>query len=752
LVKDAFTHPSETGLKLEFALLSALLGLMVLKIFFGFYHFDLQDIQNKTIEYRAYLSAWVLFPFGGAALAFLTDLLYRSRFIAIPYRRILIFLNFVLVLAAYWDVQNPHPWPGIAWLALFAAAQTAAYGISLGLIRFGPQDPGNASVLIYLPMIVLLGLWLTLMIPDWRNLIRPWHSYNYFFAATVGFAFVFGLDFERPIRGLIPVTKVQNFIVYLIVGLMAAFLFIDPFCNYDSRNLTFYMGPVADFVNGKSLLVDINAQYGVFVFYFLKFVFSNLLPMGLTSFYFLDAILRLSQYLLFFYIARQLFRSASYAFMSMFVLILLNCILIPGPCPLFYPSQGALRFGFIYILVVLVILRNRFPQKKNMFFWAEALTAATAFFWSFEVCFYTVPAYGLLMAYESLFDGGPLHFNFPLFFKRLKMVAVGILLIGGYITLDILNRSGQFPHWDHYFNYIFMYRNGYGMIATPLFGTWWIIVGIIYFSFFLIFAARTSPDEKIRAHMNVLVLAAFYGIFQLFYYLGRSAPTNVIPLVMPATLLGLFWLYILRVAPAQGTVKVVKVSLLVSLVALLIFCVQPIVSVAQVHLDWECQQLSFPQMAWDFLMASRDEPRKDAFAKNAEQLMEKYSENHKYPVYLFGGKGVDVAMFNGRSKAYPYDDIDQAVFSTPVVYRTLATQPVLKPGDCVYTSPDMADGDPILGGGLHLEETLFNQLNARYFLRPVETSGTITVYKVMGEKNLPAANPKKIHLEKAFKF
>jgi hypothetical protein len=104
-------------------------------------------------------------------------------------------------------------------------------------------------------------------------------------------------------------------------------------------------------------------------------------------------------------------------------------------------------------------------------------------------------------------------------------------------------------------------------------------------------------------------------------------------------------------------------------------------------------------------------------------------------VYFFGEKGMQVAMYDGRSKIYPYDDVEQATLSAPTLNRMLSANPHLKPGDSIYTSPDMRDPKPILGTSLNLEETLFNQLNSRYVLRPVETSGTITVYKVMSEKN-----------------
>src|SRR6185295_139330 len=100
---------------------------------------------------------------------------------------------------------------------------------------------------------------------------------------------------------------------------------------------------------GKSLMVDINAQYGILVFYFLK-LFFNFLPVGFTSLSFVITFLIIAQYCLFYFILRQLFRSEIYSFFFLLVLILINHFASVGWATV-VPSVGPLRFGFIYTLM-----------------------------------------------------------------------------------------------------------------------------------------------------------------------------------------------------------------------------------------------------------------------------------------------------------------------------------------------------------------------------------------------------------------
>ncbi|HVM32490.1 MAG TPA: hypothetical protein VMU88_05100, partial [bacterium] len=187
--------------------------------------------------------------------------------------------------------------------------------------------------------------------------------------------------------------------------------------------------------------------------------------------------------------------------------------------------------------------------------------------------------------------------------------------------------------------------------------------------------------------------------------------------------------------------KIVQNVCLVLCLGMVMYLVQPILSATESLLEAQWKQMSPQEMTSHFLEAARDLPRDEAFAKTAERLMEKYSKGKKFPVYFFGERGIEVAMYDGRSKAYPYEDIVQAAFIASVRNRILSTDPNLKNGDCIYTSPDMNESKAMAGSKLNLEQTLFRRLNSRYVLRPVETSGTITVYKVLGEKN-QTVNPR----------
>ncbi len=718
------------GSSLEFCFSSAFHGLMVL-LFVSRIWLTLVQLKpdNKTPQYELYLLSWVCLPLIGMAITRLIERFRTPTTSPLLYRRSFVFFNFILVLAAYWDVQTPAPWPLITWIALYLMTQALSWAVAAWSGRFAPLRRETLSAAIYLAMAVLFLSWLTQLVPGWKTRLLPWRFCNILFAAALAYAFLIDLNPKLPRLHLKVNSWIGNLILYSLAALLFAFLFIDPSCGYDIGNDRFFIGPLADFINGKTMLVDINAQYGVFLYFFLRLIFPGLLPLGFHSFYFLNAILWLAQYVIFFWIARQLFSSILYPLLGTVALILLNCDQIPNP--LWYPSQGALRFGFIYGLTALVLLRSRYPLKAAQIIWLEAFTVAVAFFWSFEVCFYTVPPYLAFVAYETLFPEPLTAESIKKFLTRLVPAALGIALLAGFIYLFTWLRAGQLPHWEYYFDYVQMYGQGFGMIDTPLLGPWWIVVGILYFSLFWLLI----PGEKKMPHKSVLVLAAFYGIFQLFYYFGRSIRTNLYPVLMPEIFLSLYWLYALRAKDFPQVPKFVQNAWLVLFLGLSLYAVQPIISTTQDLLDSQCRRMSPPRMVDQFLMAGRDLPRDQAFAKNAERLMEKYSGNQKFPVYFFGEKGIEIAMYDGRSKTYPYDDILQAVFLKPVRERVLSTRPDLKTGDYIYTSPDMDEPQALPGERLNLEQTLFNQLKSRFVLKPVETSGTITIYQVAGEKS-----------------
>jgi hypothetical protein len=468
------------------------------------------------------------------------------------------------------------------------------------------------------------------------------------------------------------------------------------------------------------------------VFYFLGFLFK-FLPLGFTSFCLADTFLFILQYAALFFITRQLFPNRMAALASFFSILLVDHF-YQKDYATWFPSSGPLRFGFIYVLMSLVLLRGRRPHWAKVLGLAESMVAAIAFLWSFEVCFYTVPAYLGLVFYESTVDrDGDWTVDLGAVSRRVLTLLGMVLALLGCLYLDILWTSHEPPHWSRYFDYIFLYQGGWGMLPLPPMGYWWAVAGTLYGSFFALLALGPyRPARPFPFHLNAIALLTFYGIFQFFYYLGRAHWNNLIHIAMPSLLLFLYWLHYLRYQDPPSLPRSLKTVLFWLPACFAAFCLPLGLPTALPKLlD---RVTSFPQLGQRTLAAFQDRPRDDGFALQAEALMEKYSGKEKRLVYFFGERGLEISLYTGRSRAYPYNDVIQADDSPQVRRELLTMPPPLKSGDVIYLSRDIEGVyNPLDNGEVHivLEQGLLRNIVDRYRLEFLEEKGGIGAYRVL---------------------
>jgi len=527
-------------------------------------------------------------------------------------------------------------------------------------------------------------------------------------------------------------------VFYIFAFLIVVILVVDPAFRIERYHDSFYLGPLADFCNGKAFLANINAQYGLFVFYFLS-LFFKILPLGFKSFSLILTLLFVAQYFCFYFIVRQLFSSRLFSLMCLMVLLLINYFATMGHI-IETPSVGPIRFGFVYLLLALMISRNQRPELKNYFYAAESAVAACAFFWSFEVCVYTLPAYLGFLFYESIEDLGSLRVRWEQLIKRLLVLFGFCLLLLVFIYGDTYRRAHEWPSWDRYFNYIFLYQNGFGRMLVPALGAWWIIVGILFISMCVVVGSLTKWKAFSRpAHFNAMVFLTFYGIFQFFYFLGRAHPNNLFHISMPSVLLGAYWIYWLGTHQDTSLIpELFKKSILVMSVIGLSFYLQFLVPDMVFKLSQSFAEFSsLPQKT---SAAARNLPlEEEEFVKTADALMNKYSGSKKEVVYFFGNKGLDVSMYTGRVKAYPYNDIGQLCICGPAVARVMSYQPAISTGDYFYLSKDIETSYYDLIDGRYsaavLEKTLLYKINKKFNLKFIENQKGISVMQIVSEKN-----------------
>jgi hypothetical protein len=692
---------------------------------------------SKTDDFNFYVLGWAFFVPLGLGMAFLTEKigsLYIKNFHSFGF--IASFLNFLFLLyelcTATWE-SNPY-WVG---LVEFLLLQFGIVLIAKAFQLTGRQLSAFLEKSLMVLMSFIFVLWVLCLSPESIGFFKNASIFNWLLGLL--FVWIFyrtlsGGARETPTDGHLLFFRKEWF-YYLAVLLWIVFLVVSPGFEVNQYHYTFYLGPLADFQAGKSFLVNINSQYGILNFYFLS-LFFKVLPLGFKSFSFLLSFLYVAQYFCFYFIARQLFSSRMYAFICLMALLVVSCFAAMGRLSE-YPSVGPLRFGFIYVLLALVILRNRNPAYKKYFYIVESGVAALAIFWSFEVCVYTLPAYLGLILYESV-DRGKIHFNGRQFFQRLFYLTGFSLFILISLYADVYRRTGDWPHWDRYFDYVFLYKNGFGMLPVPALGGWWIIVGILLISMLVIWGSLTQwKNENLPPHFNAVVLLTFYGIFQLFYFWGRAHVSNLFSVSMPSVLLGFYWLYEFRIKEEKSHIPGTLRTGVILLSGIgLGFYLQLFLPDTASKLTGNLAGVSslLPSM----VSAAKDLPRDDDFVKRASLLMNRYSGSKKQLIYFFGDRGLEVSMYTGRFNAFPYNDIGQVCICPPALQRVVSYDPVISIGDYIYASEDadMAYYDLSDGRAAPspLEKMLFYKLNREYVLKMIEKQKGIAVYQVTGVK------------------
>jgi hypothetical protein len=717
-----------------------LAGIYALTSFVIFSSFQAANYKTKSDIFYFYISGWSLFvPLGIGMAILVRKFLQVDLKISPPFGIATVFPNFIFLLY----LLNPTTWLSRNnWdeLIFFLLMQCGILLMAKSIQPMGWQLSTFLEKSLTISMMSFFIIWVLSLLQEPFIFLKKSLILNTIFSVFLFFLLYFFLPEsngkDKKIKPEISNSFfVREFFSYSLALIFTGLLVIDPNFNFNRFHYSFFLGPLADLQGGKSLLYDINNQYGVLIFYFLS-IFFKILPLGFKSLCFVVTVLYVVQYFCFYFVLRQLFDSKFFSFICFSVLLIVNYFATPDYLTA-YPSVGPLRFGFIYLLLVLVVLRNNYEHYRLYFYLAESAVVASAVFWSFEVCFYTLPAYLAFIFYENVSFDKRFKVNGKLLVRRIFFLMGFCFLILIFIYGDVFRRIHDWPHWAYYFDYVLLYKNGFGMLWLPAFGSWWILVGILLASLFVILGGfLKTKDITLPSHFNAMALLTFYGIFQFFYFLGRAHPNNLFFICMPSILLGAYWLYWLRKTDSTFIPPIIKkTTFVLSLLALGLYMPVFLPELSR-KLSQSLKLIpSLPQKVW---AAANDLPRDDDFAQRADVLMTRYSGSQKKLIYFFGDRGLDVSMYKRRVNIFPYNDIAQVSICPPLVQKVLNFNPFIFKGEYIYLSQDMnwvyyeLKDDKVVY--YPLEKTLFYKLNLVFDLKLVEQQNGIEVFQVIGEK------------------
>ena len=426
-----------------------LLPLSLLAFCYGLYFFFLNLLLHapggisEPEEWSIYVESWLAIP--GLAIV-------SSQFVSQIKRR-------------FFDVELFYP-------LLLAANGLVLFVSECGFYVFHPGSMSSGSALLSLavlfPLINLIAMGSALRIDRRLAAHRPMvvkvvYGSLPWMALLAAIPFATGLDIYLD---ALVVVALIGFLVWVlrqvaarritarfarILDILVVFIItlsvLDIGFVSELHHCNFYLGPVTDLMLGKSLLVDINCQYGVLVIYFLAALFqSGLFPFSYQGLFLAICVLYALEYVGIYALSRLLWRSKSVSLVVLALIVALNYFATEGYAA-GYPSIGPLRFGLAYLLLLVSMVRTTRVHLQGWLFLLEAVILGIASVWSFETFFYVATTYLAVLGFEELVRPGSAPWR-----RRQKEIAARLLgacasmaAAHAALALDIYVRSGELP-------------------------------------------------------------------------------------------------------------------------------------------------------------------------------------------------------------------------------------------------------------------------------------------------------------------
>jgi len=325
-------------------------------------------------------------------------------------------------------------------------------------------------------------------------------------------------------------------VIYLLLAIFTISSFgFDLNLKTEEYHQGFFLGPVLDVINGRSALVDVSAQYGVGILYFLSMLFLfNPINVNLANFSFLLNVVDIVYVLILFLIIRKLTRSDFYALVIIFIGLMINRSNPDGGLvPQIFPSTGGLR----YVWGLLPVLFLSFTALRNLRIALLIFFLSVANSWSSEALVAAnVSLFSICVAkYIKCNNSWRVLLKFGIGQILLIIISWSILVVFTYF------RSDHSIEVDNYLDYVRLYASGFGWVSPDLHSVWSVYC-LSYVSgavLALILPRFATGDHVDYQQPLILFSLSMVGFIQSLYYVYRAHTSNLyhivwIPLIIIA--------------------------------------------------------------------------------------------------------------------------------------------------------------------------------------------------------------------------
>ena len=331
--------------------------------------------------------------------------------------------------------------------------------------------------------------------------------------------------------------KFINFILYSLILFFLLSMFLLSIFNRDNyigfiENLNTVLYAVSQVQQGRTMLVDFTAQYGLYP-HFLYPLFK-LINVNVVSFSITMSSLTVISYGLILFGLRKIISNNLVIFFSFFAIIYFGYFI------LFYSGGFDLRYSInpIRMLFPALILFSVFSyivNPKKLLYLIIIFISSLSVLWNFEsgaICFLSFYIYVL---YEKLADNNLK--SYALAFIKHTIISASILTFTFLIfSLVMYLQSNSFPDWNLFFKYQNLYSiTGFGSLPMPIFHAWNLVFLVYLYGIYIGLSSILTNNKNVSDSAAFFVAILGFGIS--IYFINRSHDSNLFPVFYPCFIL-----------------------------------------------------------------------------------------------------------------------------------------------------------------------------------------------------------------------
>jgi len=371
---------------------------------------------------------------------------------------------------------------------------------------------------------------------------------SYFITITSDIRFVVAIVFYPLITYFIingtpeKYKKFINIILYLFLSTILLCLFLLSIFNSDNylgayNHLNAVLYPISQVQQGKSLLFDLSAVYGLYP-HFLYPIFK-LMNVNVISFSLTMSALTTISYSLIFLGLRKIINNSLVTFLAFIAILYFSYIaFFLWPYPIngnfdIYHAYKPIRMFFPAIILYSVFSYILAPNR-NLYLLITFISSLSIL-WNFDsgvICFLSFYIYIL---YERLIGNNVRGFTQDFIkhtFISSVILALTILLFSCFTYFV----SNSIPDWSLFLQYPIIFSSAhYFSLPLPLFNAWNLIFLVylygIYIGFHSILFGKKDAIDRI------VFFVAIFGVGISTYYLNRSHDSNLFATLYPSFIL-----------------------------------------------------------------------------------------------------------------------------------------------------------------------------------------------------------------------